>query len=244
MQHPTGDSFSAKAGSCRAQPTASLDKLKIIIAQTYLFKDLSNLLIAAMLDCGHDHIVVALQERADSQSEGQDSCTRCPVPFEKAVNHPGCLHRNSRDDAGPKADWHSTTAANGCQADICNAWNNTKCQQWRHWLLSVLSNFAVFYYYGEQLKRIGRINPLCWSHNSHTFGLGYISLTDHDHPCYLQATAWSLEFHFSWLFYSFHILHPVTFFVTFHNNPKANFVRTFLHTETSGVSVLCTCLVS
>lgn len=108
MQHPTGDSFLAKAGSCRARPTDSLKrpKLKIIIAQTYLFKDSSNLLTAAMLGCGHDHIVVALQERADSQSEGQDSCPmhRCPVPFEKAVNHPEYLHRNSRDDAGPKAD--------------------------------------------------------------------------------------------------------------------------------------------
>lgn len=51
MQHPTGDSFSAKAGSCRAQPTASLKrpKLKIIITQTYLFKDLSNLLTVACL---------------------------------------------------------------------------------------------------------------------------------------------------------------------------------------------------
>lgn len=125
MQLPTGDSFSAKAGSCRAQLTASLKrpKLKIIIAQTYLFKDTSNLLTAAMLGCGHDHTVVALQERAASQSEGQDSCLthRCPVPFEKAVRHPGHLHRNSRDDAGPKVDSHSTRVANGCQADICNS---------------------------------------------------------------------------------------------------------------------------
>lgn len=56
----------AKAGSCRAKLTASLKRprLKIIIAQTYLFKDFSHLLIAAILGCYH--AVVALQEHAAS----------------------------------------------------------------------------------------------------------------------------------------------------------------------------------
>lgn len=68
LQLPTGNTFLAKAGSCRVKPTASLKtpKLKIIIAQPYLVKDFFNLLITAILGCGYYHAAVALQEHAVS----------------------------------------------------------------------------------------------------------------------------------------------------------------------------------
>lgn len=44
------------------------------------------------------------------------SNAQVPSAIWEALRQPGHLHRNSRYDAGPKADWHSTRVANGCQA--------------------------------------------------------------------------------------------------------------------------------
>lgn len=120
LQLPTSDSFLAKAGSCRAGPTAGLKKpeLKIIVTQTYLFQYCSSLVTAATLGCSHYHTVVALQEQCFStQQRTGFLCPRSiPSAIWEALRYPRHLHGNSWYDAGPKADWHSTKVANRCQA--------------------------------------------------------------------------------------------------------------------------------